>query len=90
MHVGNLSFDTTEDTLRAAFQEAGEIVSLRLPVFEDSGKPRGFCMIGTGRGDVLFLFMLCYVMSFMHPWECVLCFDAFECRIMSVYALSSE
>merc|ERR1719262_1012353 len=43
--VGGLSFDCTEEVLRKDFLECGEIASLRLPMSEETGKPRGFAFI---------------------------------------------
>jgi len=40
--VGNLGFETTEDTLRDHFQAAGKIKGVRMTTFEDSGKCKGF------------------------------------------------
>ncbi len=43
LYVGNLSFDTTEDELRAAFSEGGRTVAdLVVMVDRDTGRPRGF------------------------------------------------
>ena len=40
--VGNLSFDMTEDDLRQHFSSCGEISSVHLASFEDSGKCKGY------------------------------------------------
>lgn len=45
LFVKNLDFSTTEETLRTIFEKCGEIQSIRLPVFNDSGKPRGYGFI---------------------------------------------
>lgn len=42
IYVGNLSFNTTEDELRKAFEEFGEISSARILSDKFSGQPRGF------------------------------------------------
>jgi RNA recognition motif-containing protein len=42
LYVGNLSFSTTEQTLRAAFEEFGEVTSATLVMDRDTGRPRGF------------------------------------------------
>jgi nucleolin len=41
--VGGLSFNSTEDTVRAFFQSCGSIVNLRIPTNPETEKPRGFC-----------------------------------------------
>ncbi|KAF8820826.1 Rna recognition motif-containing protein [Cardiosporidium cionae] len=43
--IGNLSFGSTQESLRALFEECGNIDDIRIPVFEDTGKPRGRCFI---------------------------------------------
>jgi len=42
LYVGNLSYNTTEDTLRTMFAEFGEIVSVTLIIDRDTGRPKGF------------------------------------------------
>jgi RNA recognition motif-containing protein len=42
IYVGNLSYDTTESSLRTAFSEYGEVSSVNIIVDRDSGRPRGF------------------------------------------------
>ncbi|ORZ20018.1 hypothetical protein BCR41DRAFT_351129 [Lobosporangium transversale] len=42
LFVGNLSFSATEDDLRSAFAECGEIISVRLPTDRETGQPKGF------------------------------------------------
>ena len=39
--IGNLSFNVTEDDITEAFGNYGQIVSVRIPTYEDSGKVRG-------------------------------------------------
>lgn len=43
--VRNLSYDSTEESIREAFQECGEIYSVRIPRNPDTDMPRGFCMV---------------------------------------------
>jgi RNA recognition motif-containing protein len=45
LFVGNLSFDTTSEQLRALFAETGEVVSVVLPTDRDTGRPRGFAFV---------------------------------------------
>jgi RNA recognition motif-containing protein len=42
IYVGNLSFDTSEDGLRAAFSEFGEVEEAILITDRETGRPRGF------------------------------------------------
>ena len=42
IYVGNLSFDTTERELEAAFASFGEVQSARLATDRDTNRPRGF------------------------------------------------
>ena len=42
IYVGNLSFDTTDDSLRAAFAVHGAVDSARVITDRESGRSRGF------------------------------------------------
>lgn len=42
IYVGNLSFDTTERELEAAFATYGAVTSARLATDRDTGRARGF------------------------------------------------
>ena len=42
IYVGNLSFDTRDEGLRAAFAQYGEVESARVIQDRDSGRSRGF------------------------------------------------
>ena len=43
--VGNLSFGTTEDTLRSMFESYGTVDRVNIVTDRDSGQPRGFAFI---------------------------------------------
>jgi len=43
--VGNLSFGTTEDTLRSMFAAYGSVDRVNIVTDRDSGQPRGFAFI---------------------------------------------
>ena len=45
LYVGNLSYDTTEDTLRTLFTEYGQIESVRLISDRYTGRSRGFAFV---------------------------------------------
>lgn len=42
LFVGNLAWTANEDTIWAAFGDFGDIVHVRLPTDQESGKPKGF------------------------------------------------
>jgi RNA recognition motif-containing protein len=42
IYVGNLPWSATEDDVRAAFAEYGEVVSVKLINDRETGRPRGF------------------------------------------------
>lgn len=42
LFIGNLNPQTTEDSLRELFSEFGEIVSVKVPIDNETGMPRGF------------------------------------------------
>lgn len=42
LYVGNLPFQTTEDELRDAFGEHGQVVSANIITDRETGRPRGF------------------------------------------------
>ena len=45
IYIGNLSYNTTEDTLKALFAEFGEIESVKVIKDRFSGRPKGFGFI---------------------------------------------
>jgi len=45
VYVGNMSFDTTEATLRQAFEAYGEVTSVNIVTDRYSGRPRGFAFV---------------------------------------------
>ena len=42
LYVGNLSYSTTDESLRAAFSAHGEVVSANVMVDRETGRSRGF------------------------------------------------
>lgn len=42
LYVGNMSYSTTEDSLRAAFGEFGAVEEVAIITDRDTGRPRGF------------------------------------------------
>jgi RNA recognition motif-containing protein len=45
IYIGNLSYETTEDELRSAFEEFGEVANVNILTDKYSGKPRGFAFV---------------------------------------------
>lgn len=45
LYVGNLSFDTTEQSVRDMFAEYGTLESVAMITDRDSGNFRGFCFV---------------------------------------------
>jgi cold-inducible RNA-binding protein len=45
VYVGNLSYDTTEATLRSLFAEFGEIASVNMITDRETGRPKGFAFV---------------------------------------------
>jgi cold-inducible RNA-binding protein len=45
LFVGNLSFNTSQATIEAAFGAFGEVREVALPTDRESGRPRGFAFV---------------------------------------------
>jgi cold-inducible RNA-binding protein len=48
IYVGNLSFDTSERELEAAFAAYGSVTSARIATDRDTNRPRGFGFVEMG------------------------------------------
>jgi RNA recognition motif-containing protein len=48
LYVGNLSFNTNADGVRAAFQEFGEVTDVHLVSDRETGRSRGFAFVTMG------------------------------------------
>jgi hypothetical protein len=49
LYIGNLSFKTTEDTLRALLSEDGrQVKSVQIVTDRETGRPRGFAFVDMG------------------------------------------
>jgi cold-inducible RNA-binding protein len=42
LYVGNMSYDTTQEQIRALFTQAGEVTEINLITDRDTGRPKGF------------------------------------------------
>lgn len=51
LFVGGISFRTTEDTLRQAFEQAGEVVSAKIIMDKMTGRSRGFGFVEMASPD---------------------------------------
>mmetsp|Transcript_3770 Transcript_3770/g.5775 ORF Transcript_3770/g.5775 Transcript_3770/m.5775 type:complete len:246 (+) Transcript_3770:104-841(+) len=45
LYVGNLSFESTDETVRSAFEKYGSVSDCFLPTDRETGKPRGFAFV---------------------------------------------
>jgi RNA recognition motif-containing protein len=45
LYIGNLSYNTTEETLRGLFSEFGQIESVNVITDRYTGRPRGFAFV---------------------------------------------
>ena len=51
IYVGNLAFETTEDTLQVAFTEYGEVSTSRVITDRVTGRSRGFGFVEMANND---------------------------------------
>jgi RNA recognition motif-containing protein len=51
LYVGNLSYETSEASIRTAFEAHGEVTSISLITDRDSGRPKGFGFVEMGSAD---------------------------------------
>ena len=54
IYIGNLSFNTTEENLRKAFQAYGEVTTVNVITDKFSGESRGFAFVEmTGKSEAI-------------------------------------
>ncbi len=51
LYVGNLNYDTTEDTLREVFGAHGDVQEVAIITDRHTGRPRGFAFVTMGDSD---------------------------------------
>jgi RNA recognition motif-containing protein len=51
LYVGNLSYETSESTIRTAFEAHGEVTSVNLITDRDTGRPKGFGFVEMGSAE---------------------------------------
>lgn len=51
LYIGNLSFTTTNDSLRAAFSKAGNVVTADVVMDRQTNRSRGFAFVEMGTED---------------------------------------
>ncbi len=51
IYIGNMSFETTEDQLRQAFEGYGEVSTVRVITDRESGKAKGFAFVEMSAND---------------------------------------
>jgi len=51
LYVGNLPFETSEHALRTLFAQAGNVVSVTIPLDRMSNRPRGFAFVEMGSSE---------------------------------------
>jgi cold-inducible RNA-binding protein len=49
LYVGNLSFRTTADDVRASFTQFGQVTEVRIMMDRTTGRPRGFAFVAMSR-----------------------------------------
>jgi cold-inducible RNA-binding protein len=52
LYVGNLSFNTSRETLEAAFKAVGEVTDVAMPTDRQTGQPRGFAFVTMGTDEL--------------------------------------
>jgi len=51
LYVGNLSFSTTAEELRAAFEPFGQVDDIHIATDRETGQPRGFAFVTYANAD---------------------------------------
>lgn len=51
LYVGNLSFESTDETVKSSFEKYGAVSDCFLPTDRETGKPRGFAFVTMAASD---------------------------------------
>ena len=51
LYIGNLSFETNEDSVRSVFEQYGAVTDCFLPTDKETGRPRGFAFVSMAAKD---------------------------------------
>ena len=51
IYVGNLAFTATDEDLRSAFEQFGEVTSVNIIMDRETGRSRGFAFVEMANGD---------------------------------------
>ncbi|HOP06649.1 MAG TPA: RNA-binding protein [candidate division Zixibacteria bacterium] len=51
IYIGNLSYNTTEERLREAFESYGQVSSVKIITDRETGRPRGFGFVEMDNQD---------------------------------------
>ena len=51
LFVGSLAWSATEEEVRAAFEQAGEVTSVTIPTDRETGRSRGFAFVEMADDD---------------------------------------
>jgi len=51
LYVGNLSYNTTQDTLQSEFSSHGQVEEVAIINDRETGRPRGFAFVTMGNDD---------------------------------------
>jgi len=53
LYIGNLSYDSTKESVKAAFESFGVVSDCFFPTDRDTGNPRGFCFVTMSATEAL-------------------------------------
>ena len=51
IYVGDLAFSASDDDIRGAFEQFGEVTSVNIIIDRDTGRSRGFAFVEMANGD---------------------------------------
>jgi RNA recognition motif-containing protein len=51
IYVGNLAFSSSEESVKDLFSQFGEVLSVKIPTDQVTGRSRGFCFVEMENAD---------------------------------------